>query len=132
MLTYCRGQLICLKLTEPKHSTCGMFALSHPGLPQALQQPINFILEQFSPDSEPAFQLRPLLPSAAAACGPAGRPSAGSAAPPGSSARGARPAEGYSTKQKPQAVFFTLSSPMMTFLMSPLLPNSSWICSSVV
>lgn len=46
--------------------------------------------------------------------------------------RSCRPAQGYSTKQKPQAVFFTLSSPMMTFLMSPLLPKSSWICSSVV
>ena len=40
--------------------------------------------------------------------------------------------KGYSTKQNPHGVFFTLSSPIMILLMSPHLPNNSWICSSVV
>lgn len=39
--------------------------------------------------------------------------------------------KGYSTKQNPQAVFLTLSSPMMMRLTSPLLENSSWTCSTV-
>lgn len=38
----------------------------------------------------------------------------------------------YSIKQNPQGVFFTLSRPMTIRLMSPHLPKSSWICSSVV
>lgn len=74
--TYCRGQVICLEVTEPNqphnpHSTCSMFALtqvSYRHFSNLLTLSLNnFLLSQSLHFS--SATLRPLLPTAAAACG---------------------------------------------------------------